>query len=93
MRFGWDDEKNRRNLAKHKVSFELARLVFDDPLHISIPDPFESEERWRTLGLVKGVVVLLVVHTVEEQNGEEAIRIIPARKATRLERKAYEGSR
>jgi uncharacterized DUF497 family protein len=31
MRFEWDDDKNRRNLAKHKFSFETARLVFDDP--------------------------------------------------------------
>jgi uncharacterized DUF497 family protein len=31
MRFEWDEDKNRRGLAKHKVSFETARLVFDDP--------------------------------------------------------------
>ena len=92
MYFAWDEGKNRQNLAKHRVSFDLAKLVFDDPLHISIPDPYESEERWRTLGLVRGVVVLIVVHTREEENGEEKIRIISARKATRIEREAYEGS-
>ena len=31
MRFEWDEDKNRRNLAKHKVSFDTASLVFDDP--------------------------------------------------------------
>ena len=31
MRFVWDQEKSQRNRAKHKVSFELAKLVFDDP--------------------------------------------------------------
>jgi uncharacterized DUF497 family protein len=92
MRFVWDEEKSRQNLAKHKVSFERASLVFQDPLHISIPDPFEDEARWRTLGLVHGVVILLVVHTVEEQNGEEEIRIISARKATKAERQAYDDS-
>jgi uncharacterized protein len=91
MHFVWDERKSRRNLAKHKVSFDLARLVFDDPLHLSIPDPYEGESRWRTMGLVKGVVVLLVVHTVEQQDGEEEIRIISARKATTLERQLYEG--
>ncbi|MCH7650244.1 MAG: BrnT family toxin, partial [Nitrospinae bacterium] len=30
MWFEWDKNKNRRNLAKHKVSFETAQLVFDD---------------------------------------------------------------
>jgi uncharacterized protein len=92
MHYVWDEEKNRQNLAKHRVSFERARLVFEDPLHISIPDPYEAEERWRTMGLVNGVVILLVVHTVEEQDGEETIRIISARKATRVERDAYEAS-
>ncbi len=92
MRFIWDEQKSRRNLAKHKVRFDLARLVFDDPLHLSIPDPYEGEARWRTLGLVKGIVVLPVVHTLEEIDGEEEIRIISARKATRFERQIYEGS-
>jgi uncharacterized protein len=90
MRFVWDELKSRRNLAKHKVSFDLAKLVFDDPLHLSIPDPHEGEARWRTIGLVKGVVVLLVVHMLEETDGEEEIRIISARKATRFEREIYE---
>jgi len=92
MRFVWDEQKNRRNLAKHKVSFDLARLVFDDPLHLSLPDPYEGELRWRTMGLVKGVAVLLVAHTVEDKDGEEEIRIISARKATRFESEIYENS-
>jgi uncharacterized protein len=94
MRIVWDGEKNRSNRAKHGVSFELASLVFGDPLQMSERDPCESEERWRTLGLVSGVVILHVVHTVkEEENGEEEIRIISARKATQVERKAYEDRR
>jgi uncharacterized DUF497 family protein len=93
MRFVWDEDKNQSNLARHNVSFELASLVFQDPLQISEPDPHESEERWRTLGLVKGVVVLIVVHTIkEDEDGYEEIRIISARKATRAEREAYEES-
>ena len=91
MQIVWDDDKNRRNKAKHNVSFELASCVFEDEFHVSNLDPNDTEERWRTLGVVKGVVTLHVVHTVkEEENGEEEIRIISARKATRLERKAYE---
>ena len=30
MRIEWDDEKNKRNQAKHGVSFETARLVSSD---------------------------------------------------------------
>jgi uncharacterized DUF497 family protein len=91
MRFAWDEKKSRRNLAKHKVSFETATLVFDDPHAISRPDRIEDgEQRWQTLGLAGGTVVLLVAHAYYEEEGEEVIRIISARKATPRERKMYE---
>jgi uncharacterized DUF497 family protein len=91
MRFVWDEEKNRRNRAKHSVSFDAAKLVFDDPRAISqIDETQQDEERWITIGLAARVVVLLVVHTVREEGGEETIRIISARKATPRERKVYE---
>ena len=93
MRFIWDDEKSRRNLAKHKVSFETAKLVFDDPRAVSRLDRIENgEERWQTLGLAGGIVILLVAHTYREEDGEEVIRIISARKATPRERTFYEQS-
>ena len=50
----------------------------------------EGEERWRTLGMAGGVVVLLVAHTYREEGVEEYIRMISARKATPRERKIYE---
>ena len=92
MKWVWDDEKARRNLAKHKVSFERATLVFDDPHNISLRDDRETEERWLTIGLVNGVVALVVVHTVEDHDNEEVVRIISARKATRSEREKHEHS-
>jgi uncharacterized protein len=91
MRFIWDEEESRRNLTKHRVSFETAKLVFDDPRAVSRMDRVEDvEERWQTLGLAAGIVVLLVVHTYREESGEEVIRIISARKATAHERTVYE---
>ena len=88
----WDDKKNRANLKKHGVGFEAAQLVFDDPLHLSRQDRVEGgEDRWQTLGMVDAVVLLLVAHTWREtETGEEHIRIISARRATRMERKFYE---
>jgi uncharacterized DUF497 family protein len=57
MRFEWDEHKNRRNLAKHKVSFETAKLAFEDPDVLSIQDRvIEGEERWQTLGMVSGAI-------------------------------------
>lgn len=87
----WDETKNRSNQAKHGVSFELAGQVFDDPFHLSRQDRIENGElRWQTLGMVGTVVLLLVAHTWRELDGEENIRIISARRATKIERRAYE---
>jgi uncharacterized DUF497 family protein len=86
----WDPKKAAANRAKHGVSFETAAAVFDDPLHLSQPDQHQDRDRWRTVGMV-GRVVLLVVHTWPHGDEEDAIgRIISARKATARERKAYE---
>ena len=52
LAFEWDEEKAKKNLKKHRVSFEEASTVFGDPLALTIPDPLHSEEedRFITLG-------------------------------------------
>ncbi|MGW8138396.1 BrnT family toxin (plasmid) [Sphingomonas zeae] len=91
MTFEWDDVKAGSNLAKHGVSFELAREVWNDPLHVILPDRVEgTEHRWHAIGLVGPVVVLVAVHTYPDPETEERIRIISARKATSQERRRYE---
>ncbi|MGO9210922.1 MAG: BrnT family toxin [Terriglobales bacterium] len=91
MRFKtWDERKNRVNKRKHGVSFETAILVFDDPYHVSRMDrEVEGELRWQTIGMVRGIQILLVAHTVSESGDEEVIHIISARKATPQERSIY----
>jgi uncharacterized DUF497 family protein len=90
MKLVWDEIKNRENQLKHKVSFETAQRVFDDPFHMSKQDRVEgSEHRWQTIGLVHGVVLLLVAHTYTVADGEEIIRIVSARKADKTERRIY----
>ena len=89
-RFAWDERKNRVNRQKHRFGFETAKLVFDDPRAIAIQDrDANGEQRWQTIGLV-GNSVIVVAHTVEEEDGDEIIRIISARKATPSERRLYE---
>jgi uncharacterized DUF497 family protein len=89
MRFEWDADKNRRNLAKHKISFETASSVFDDPQMLSVRDRVvEGEERWQTVGMVSGAV-LLVAHTYRNEADDEVVRLISARKAIPRERRAY----
>ena len=93
MRWTWDPNKAAANRAKHGLSFETAALAFDDPFHASKPDLHPDGDRWHTIGLVVGSVLLLVIHTwpEAESEGDEVVgRIISARKATAFERKAYE---
>ncbi len=90
MRWTWDPKKSLANKRVHGLGFETARLVFDDPLAASRPDPYE--QRWQTIGMI-GEVVVLVVHTWPRRDsatGEDVGRIISARKATSHERRAYE---
>src|SRR5437588_12762518 len=86
VEFAWDEGKNRVNRRKHGVSFETAARIFEDPNLVSYPDRVVvDEERWHAIGCAGGIALLMVVHTIEEQHGEEEIRIISARKASRRE--------
>ena len=90
--FEWDVNKARKNLSKHKISFEGATSVFRDEKAISISDEEHSddEERWLTIGLDEVTRTLVVIHTyisIDENNCN--IRLISARKATKKERQIY----
>jgi len=37
--FEWDEDKARRNEAKHGVSFQEGKTVFNDPFAVTVPDP------------------------------------------------------
>ena len=55
--------------------------TFEDPNLVSYPDRIvDDEERWHAIGWAGGIALLLVVHVIEEQHGEEEIRIVSARK-------------
>ena len=92
MRFEWSDEKDNLNVEKHQVSFNEAKEVFLDPMHISKLDyRFDYfEERWITLGRTAKENILVVANMFFDDNGEEIIRIISARKANQKERIFYE---
>lgn len=91
--FEWDLVKARQNLRKHRIGFDRAAEVFLDPLAISILDEAhsEQEERWVTMGRDMSGGALVLVHTFREIAAEECkIRIISARRATKVELKRYE---
>jgi uncharacterized protein len=88
MDFEWNEKKSLLNLQKHGVSFHEGANVFSDPLAITFNDPDHSigESRFLTFGHSRMNRLLIVSH-VERQG---RIRIINARKATKLERTIYE---
>ena len=84
--FQWDDAKAARNYAKHGVTFEAARSVFEDVFAIEQIDDRQNygEERWTILGMAGGRL-LLVAYTMRD----DRIRIISARAAEPYERREY----
>lgn len=89
--FEWDEVKNQKNQRKHGISFEVAMLVFDDPLRIEQQERFvDGEERWQTIGMIHGVLLVLVAHTIRLEDDTEIIRLISARDATKAEIRKYE---
>jgi uncharacterized protein len=82
----WDTAKSTANLAKHGISFDDAKHIFDGPTLTRIDNRRDyGEIRHISIGALAPTVVLVVVHT--ERNGK--IRLISARKANRQERKRY----
>jgi uncharacterized protein len=91
MKFDWDEKKNANNVKKHGIHFDDAVLVFDDPFQIMAFDQYvDGEARWQTIGKVNDLLLLLVVNTFEDEDGEEFARIISAREVIPHERRLYE---
>ena len=92
MKFEWDRNKERINIQKHGVTFEEASYVFSDKFALSRFDEehSENEERWVLLGKSLRETILVVVHTFRDNNANEVVRIISARRATKKEKKSYQ---
>lgn len=86
--YEWDEAKNKKNLEKHGLGFEIAIEVFSDPSAIvQFNREINEEVRDQIIGSIDGeVVILFVVFTKRGQK----IRIMSARKANKQERAIYE---
>ena len=89
LKFDWDKDKAISNKKKHGISFEEAVTAFydEDALESHDPDHSEDEDRFIMLGLSFKTRTLVVSHCVRESGS--LIKIISARKATKLETKKY----
>ena len=92
MIYEWDPTKAEENLKRHSVSFDEAATVFTDPFALTFDDPEHSfdERRYITIGTSSTQRILFLSHA---DRGEDHVRIISARAATRTEAHAYQASR
>lgn len=83
-KFDWDDNKNRSNQGKHKISFEDAIDIFNDEDRIHYKSERNGEQRFKTIGKAFQAIIV-VIYTTREL----VVRIISARRARKEERRAY----
>ncbi|HSU17533.1 BrnT family toxin [Longimicrobium sp.] len=86
LSYEWDPNKAESNHAKHGVRFSAATAVFADDGAITIADDDPREERHMIIGHDGAGRLLVVVFT---WRGDELVRLISARKATRTEAQFY----
>lgn len=93
MFFTWDDEKERTNFRKHGIRFKVAASVFiDSYLYIenNSVDEYTGEERFDAIGMIGLDRAIFVVYVDRITiDGDDILRIISARKATKEERIRY----
>lgn len=85
--FEWDEEKNKKNIKNHRISFEEAQEAFLDPkrlIFIDIDHSTERESRYYCLGKIRQKVC-----TVRFTYRKNKIRIFGAG-YWRKERSIYE---
>jgi uncharacterized DUF497 family protein len=85
MIFEWDENKNWKNTLKHKVTFDEAKTIFDDPDAIELEASCDGEYRIIRIGKTATKFILLVVYTIRGL----AVRLISARQANIDERNLY----
>lgn len=85
--FEWNEDKNRKNIANHGISFEMAKRIFEGPVFTREDDILDyGEIREISIGMIDGMAVLVVVYI----DRNERTRLISAHPATSQERKRYE---
>ncbi|WP_017294562.1 BrnT family toxin [Geminocystis herdmanii] len=84
--YEWDENKNKKNLEKHKISFEVAIDIFKNPVLTKLDTrDYKGEIRFLSIGKIDDNVYLFIVWTQRNINK----RIISVRSASNKERKIY----
>ncbi len=84
VKYEWDSKKAAKNKEKHGIDFQDAVYAFRDDLRLWVVDARHNPERWRMLGMVDGVLLVVVF-----EDRKNKIRLISARPAEKKEKHAY----
>ena len=86
MRFEWDEGKNHANIRKRRIDFADVPSMFDGPMVVRLDARRDyGEDRMMGIGWLRESIAVVVF----VEKGNDAIRIISARKATRHERERF----
>ena len=90
MKFIFDPSKDELNVRKHGISLDQASVVFNHPNKITLTSVREGENRLVDITLVEiHGVVLVLVYVIR---GEDTVRPISLRRASKAERTLYANS-
>lgn len=86
MRYRYDPKKRTTNLKKHGYDFDDAPLVIESDSNVTFEDRRfgYDEQRFITLGMLRGAVVVIATTETDEE-----IRVISMRKAKSHEEEIY----
>jgi uncharacterized protein len=84
VEFEWDEDKRRRNIAKHGIDFVRVTAMFDGRNVVSVPSPYPLEPRTLTIGILDDAPITVVW---TDRNGKA--RLISVRPASRRERALF----
>lgn len=90
MKFEWDEAKNKHNIKKHGFDLADAAELFTggDPFLVNLDASHDyGEDRWKGIGMLQGIVVVVVIYT---ERDDDTIRVISLRKANSREKNKYE---
>ena len=90
MQFIFDPLKDELNVSKHGISLDQASVVFNHPNKITLTSVRQGEDRLVDITLVEiHGVVLVLVYVIR---GEDTVRPISLRRASKAERTLYANS-
>ncbi len=85
-KYEYDENKNKQNIAKHKIGFEYAYLIYENEKKITLRNYSNNEARMNDIAMIEiDAKILFLVYVIRNNR----IRVISLRTASKKERELY----